>query len=241
VNVEPTPEDELDLRNDADVIDTDLAHVVDGVVAELTSDYVDPEIIRAMEGILMVAVEPVPVELLSQLFEVPTNIVEEIAERLAVIYEDAGHGFQLAKVGGGYRFQSHPDVSQYVERFVLDGQRARLSAASLETLAIIAYKQPISRMQIASIRGVDPDAVLRTLQGRGYVEQRGRDDGPGQAVLWGTTQLFLEKLGLNSLAELPPLAEFVPDADVVEALEQTLRISQVEDPGASSQDASHSL
>ena len=186
------------------------------------------EIARAIEGILMVAIEPVPVELLAQLFEVPTTVVEDVVNALELGYVEQGRGFQIVKVAGGYRFQSHPDVSQYVERFVLDGQRARLSAAALETLAIVAYKQPISRLQIASIRGVDPDAVLRTLQGRGYIEQRGRDDGPGQAVLWGTTPLFLEKLGLNSVDELPPLAEFVPDADIVEALEATLRITPVE-------------
>jgi segregation and condensation protein B len=127
------------------------------------------------------------------------------------------------RVAGGYRFQSHPDLAPYVERFVLDGQTAKLSAAALETLAIVAYKQPISRAQIASIRGVDPDAVLRTLQARGYVDQLGRDTGPGQAVLWGTTDQFLEKLGLDSIADLPPLAGFVPDAEVVEALEQGLR------------------
>ena len=90
----------------------------------------------------------------------------------------AGHGFVLARVAGGYRFQTHPDTAPYVERFVLDGQRARLSGAALETLAIVAYKQPISRAQIASIRGVDPDGVLRTLQARGYVDQVGRDPGP---------------------------------------------------------------
>jgi segregation and condensation protein B len=94
----------------------------------------------------------------------------------------------------------------------------------LETLAIVAYKQPISRAQIASIRGVDPDAVLRTLQSRGYVDQVGRDPGPGQAVLWGTTRRFLERLGLDSVAELPPLADFVPGAEVVEALEAGLRV-----------------
>jgi segregation and condensation protein B len=186
------------------------------------------EFIRAVEGILMVAIEPVPAELLAQLFEMPVAEVESLVARLAAAYADAGHGFQLVKIAGGYRYQSHPDVSAYVERFVLDGQRARLSAAALETLAIIAYKQPISRLQIASIRGVDPDAVVRTLQSRGLIEQRGDDSGPGQAVLWGTTQLFLEKLGLDSLDELPPLAEFVPDAEVVEALESTLRITPVE-------------
>jgi len=108
---------------------------------------------------------------------------------------------------------------------VLDGQRARLSSAALETLAIIAYKQPISRLQIASIRGVDPDAVMRTLHARGYIAPVGRDPGPGQAVLWGTTPLFLEKLGIASLDDLPSVASFVPDASLVEALEKTLRVS----------------
>ena len=112
-----------------------------------------------------------------------------------------------------------------MERFVLEGQSARLSAAALETLAIVAYKQPLSRAQIASIRGVDPDAVLRTLQARGYVDQVGRDPGPGQAVLWGTTTTFLEKLGLDSIADLPPIAEFVPGPEVVEILESGLRIT----------------
>ena len=193
---------------------------------------------RVIEGVLMVAIEPVPVELLAQLLETPVAEVEAIIADLRSVYEEQGRGFEVVKVAGGYRFQSHPDVSPYVERFVLDGQRARLSAAALETLAIIAYKQPISRLQIASIRGVDPDAVLRTLQGRGYIEQRGRDDGPGQAVLWGTTPLFLEKLGLNSVDELPPLAEFVPDAEIVEALEATLRITPIEaDAGGAVGDA----
>ncbi|MBM3729592.1 MAG: SMC-Scp complex subunit ScpB [Actinobacteria bacterium] len=183
---------------------------------------------RVIEGVIMVAIEPVPVEILAQLLEMPVAGVEAILAELKSVYEGEGRGFQLVKVAGGYRFQSHPDVSAYVERFVLDGQRARLSAAALETLAIIAYKQPISRLQVASIRGVDPDAVLRTLLGRGYIEQRSRDTGPGQAVLWGTTPLFLEKLGINSVDELPPLAEFVPDADIVEALEATLRITPIE-------------
>jgi segregation and condensation protein B len=116
-------------------------------------------------------------------------------------------------------------VSAYVERFLLDGQQARVSSAALETLAIIAYKQPISRQQVAAIRGVDPEAVMRTLQARGYVTEVSRDEGPGQAVLFGTTPLFLEKLGLNSLDDLPSISDFVPDARVVEALEQGLRVT----------------
>jgi segregation and condensation protein B len=112
-----------------------------------------------------------------------------------------------------------------VERFVLEGQTARMSAAALETLAIVAYKQPISRAQVASIRGVDPDGVLRTLQGRGYIDAVGNDPGPGQAVLYGTTTAFLEKLGLDRIDDLPPIAEFIPGADVVEALEAGLRVT----------------
>jgi segregation and condensation protein B len=183
----------------------------------------DADTVRAIEAILMVAVEPVPTELLAQLLEQPRAVIDSLCGELADAYEAAGHGFQLVKVAGGYRYQSHADLSPYVERFLLDGQRARLSGAALETLAIVAYKQPISRAQVASIRGVDPDGVLRTLQARGYVTEVARDHGPGQAVLFGTTPSFLEKLGLNSLTDLPPIAEFVPGADVVEALEHGLR------------------
>lgn len=188
------------------------------------------EVVKALEGILMVAMEPVSSSMLSQLLEVSQDVVDELCERLAQAYAEAGHGFQLVKVAGGYRFQSHPDVAAYVERFVLDSQQARISAAALETLAIIAYKQPISRGQIASIRGVDPDAVMRTLQAKGYIAEVGRDEGPGQAVMFGTTSLFLERLGLASLADLPSISEFVPDASVVEALERGLRVVPSETP-----------
>ncbi|HWC66552.1 MAG TPA: SMC-Scp complex subunit ScpB, partial [Acidimicrobiales bacterium] len=189
------------------------------------------DLVRAIEAICLVATEPVPPDLLAQLLELPVATVEQLCARLAAVYDEAGHGFQLVRVAGGYRYQTHPDLAPYVERFVLEGQSARLSAAALETLAIVAYKQPISRAQIAAIRGVDPDAVLRTLQGRGYVDQIGRDPGPGQALLWGTTARFLERMGLDSLAELPPLAEFIPGAEVVEALETGLRAPSPPDQG----------
>lgn len=198
--------------------------------AEITTDTV-----RAVEAILMVAQEPVPTDLIAQLIELPSAAIEALCQQLAETYETAGHGFQIAKVAGGWRYQTHPDMAPYVERFILDGQRARLSGAALETLAIIAYKQPISRLQIASIRGVDPDAVMRTLHGRAYIAPVSRDSGPGQAVMWGTTQLFLEKLGLASLDDLPPIASFVPDASLVEALEKTLRL-EIETALESSQD-----
>lgn len=192
--------------------------------ASETDGAVDAELVRAIEAMILVAVEPVPADLMAQLLEVPTSTVEDVCDQLAEIYESAGHGFQLAKVAGGYRYQTHPDVAAYVERFVLDGQRARLSGAALETLAIIAYKQPLSRAQIAAIRGVDPDAVLRTLQARGYIDQVSRDSGPGQALMWGTTPSFLEKLGIASIDDLPSITDFIPDAKVVEALEHGLRV-----------------
>jgi segregation and condensation protein B len=190
----------------------------------MTMSDIDTETVRAIEAIVMVAVEPVAPDLLAQLLEQPTAVIERLCAQLSAAYDEAGHGFQMVKVAGGYRYQSHAELAPYVERFLLDGQRARMSGAALETLAIVAYKQPLSRAQIASIRGVDPDGVLRTLQARGYVTEVARDAGPGQAIMYGTTPTFLEKLGLNSLSDLPPIAEFVPGADVVEALEYGLRI-----------------
>ncbi len=179
---------------------------------------------RALEAVIMVADQPADPALLAQLVELSPAAVEEILEELAATYEAEERGFRLVKVAGGWRYQSHEDCSAYVERYVLTGQTARLSAAALETLAIVAYKQPISRAQIAAIRGVGVDGVMRTLQQRGYVDEVGRDPGPGQASLFGTTDVFLERLGLNSLDELPSLGDFVPGADVVELLEQGLRV-----------------
>ena len=181
------------------------------------------EELRAIEAILMVAEEPIEPGLLAQLLECTPARIDEMCAELAAAYEADDRGFVLVRVAGGYRFQSHPDLAAYVERFVLEGQSARLSAAALETLAIVAYKQPVSRMQVSAIRGVDVDGVMRTLQQRGYVEEVARDPGPGQAVLYGTTRLFLEKLGIDSVDDLPLLGQFVPGAEVVEALEQGLR------------------
>ncbi len=204
----------------------------DDLIVPVQPNPLDADTVRAIEAIILVAVEPVPSEQLAQLLEQPVVLIDRLCAELADAYAQAGHGFQLTKVAGGYRYQTHPDLSPYVERFLLDGQRARMSGAALETLAIIAYKQPLSRAQIASIRGVDPDAVIRTLQARGYVAETGRDSGPGQAILFGTTAAFLEKLGVNSVADLPPIAAFVPGADVVEALEHGLRIDPQADARA---------
>ena len=192
-------------------------------IFEITFDA--PDARRAIEAVVMAAVEPVPPTMLAQLLEVPVAQIEVLAAELMLEYEREGRGFMLARVAGGFRFQTHPDLAPYVERFVLDGQHSRLSGPALETLAIIAYKQPISRGQMSAIRGVNVEATLTTLLQRGYVMEVGRDPGPGAAVLYGTTREFLERLGLPSLDALPPLGDFVPDASVVEALERGLRVS----------------
>ena len=181
------------------------------------------EELRAVEAVLMVAEQPVEPSLLAQLLEVTPARVEELCGALAAEYEAGERGFALVRVAGGYRFQSHPDLAPYVERFALEGQSSRLSGAALETLAIVAYKQPVSRAQIAAIRGVNVDGVVRTLLQRGYVEEVARDPGPGHASLYGTTPAFLERLGLDSLDELPPLGDFVPDGSVAEELERGLQ------------------
>ena len=184
---------------------------------------------KAIEAILLVSDVPVEPSLLAQLLEVPKADIESICSELMVEYKNDNRGFVLANVAGGYRYQTEPSMAPYVERFVLEGQTSRLSAAALETLAIVAYKQPISRMQISAIRGVNVDAVIRTLQQRGYIGEVGKDPGPGNAILFGTSSTFLERLGINNLSDLPPLANFVPGADVVEALEDGLRPDQYND------------
>src|SRR5262245_4903442 len=184
----------------------------------------DLEARRAIEAVLTAATEPVEPRLLAELLELPVARVEELCDALRDRYVEEQRGFVLARVAGGYRYQTDPELSAYVERYVLDGRHSRLSPPALETLAIVAYKQPVSRGQVSAIRGVNVEATMTTLLQRGYVEEVGRDPGPGQAVLYGTTVEFLERLGLDSLTDLPPLGDFVPDASVVEALERGLRV-----------------
>ncbi len=178
---------------------------------------------RAIEAVVLVAHDPVPPDLLAQLLEQPVGLIEQWCLEISAEYDSQGRGFEFVRIAGGYRYQTHASQTPYVERFVLHDQRSRLSGAALETLAIVAYKQPISRAQVASIRGVDPDTVIRTLVARGYIDEVGRDDGPGQAVMFGTTATFLERLGLDSLDDLPSITEFIPGVDVIEALEHGLR------------------
>jgi segregation and condensation protein B len=176
----------------------------------------------ALEAVLFIADEPVPTADLAVLFEVPSAIMEQTLEEIARRYADEGRGIVLRRAGGGWRLATRPDTAAYLERFVGARRSSRLSQAALETLAIVAYRQPISRGQISEIRGVSSDGVLRTLVARGVVEEVGRDSGPGQAVLYGTTRLFLEKINVDSLSELPSLADLMPDAATAERMESGL-------------------
>ena len=171
----------------------------------------DAETRKALEAILMVVEEPVPASTLAQVLEVPTEDVVAGLQALRREYVDDGRGFVLREAGGGWRFATDPGAAAYVERFVLHGRRARLSQAALETLAVIAYKQPATRAQISDIRGVDADGAVRNLVNRGLVTEVGRSSAPGQPLLYGTTVSFLERLGLRHLHELPPLPELSPD------------------------------
>jgi segregation and condensation protein B len=179
-----------------------------GAAEELTP----PDIRQALEAILFVTDEPLSAGVLAQAVEIGRKEVDAVLRRMAEEYERRGSGIVLHEVAGGWRLMTHPDAASYVEQFVLSNRHARLTKASLETLAIVAYKQPVTRHQVSSIRGVDSDGVLRALTDRRLIEEVGRDDGPGRAVLYGTTIEFLERLGLASLADLPPVAPLLSDA-----------------------------
>ncbi|GLX07099.1 SMC-Scp complex subunit ScpB [Microbispora sp. NBRC 16548] len=171
----------------------------------------------ALEAILMVVDEPVAEVTLAQVLERPTVEVAAALRALSEEYTAAGRGFDLREVAGGWRFYTRAEYAALVERFVRDGQQARLTQAALETLAVVAYRQPVSRARVAAVRGVSSDGVMRTLVARGLVEEAGTDP-ESQAVLYRTTSYFLERLGLRSLDELPELAPFLPDD--VEILEE---------------------
>ena len=176
---------------------------------------------RSLEAILMVVDEPVTELLLAQVLEVPTDEIRTRLLALAKSYHDENRGFELREVAGGWRFYSHPEVSAAVERFVLEGQQAKLTQAALETLAVIAYRQPVSRARVSAIRGVNVEAVMKTLVNRGLVEEAGIE-GESGAILYQTTSYFLERLGIASLAELPGLAPHLPNIDALDSVLDTL-------------------
>ena len=156
----------------------------------------------ALEAILMVVDEPVRDVTLAQVTERPTDEVAAALRGLAAEYDEQNRGFELREVAGGWRFYTRASASAYVEKFVLDGQQARLTQAALETLAVVAYRQPVSRARVSAVRGVNVDGVMRTLLARGLVEEAGHD-GEGGSTLYRTSSYFLERLGLRSIDQLP--------------------------------------
>jgi segregation and condensation protein B len=188
--------------------DGQLSHVFDPATLQ-----------RSIEAILMVVDEPVTELTLASVLEVTVDQVVDALEVLQASYDD--RGFALKAINGGWRFYSHPDASAVVEKFVLDGQQNRLTQAALETLAVIAYRQPVSRARVSAIRGVNVEAVMKTLITRGLVEEYGVENETG-AILYKTTSYFLERLGLNAITDLPPLAPHLPDIDGLDEILDSL-------------------
>ncbi|MEU4195578.1 SMC-Scp complex subunit ScpB [Kribbella sp. NPDC026611] len=192
---------------------------------------------RALEAILMVTDEPLPVLTLARAVGRPTGDVADALVQLAGEYTDQGRGFDLREIGGGWRYYTRAEAAPYVERFVLDGQQARLTQAALETLSVVAYKQPVSRARVSAIRGVNVDGVMRTLVARGLVEEAGADTD-SQATLYRTTTYFLERMGMQSLDDLPELAPYLPDMDDIEEelAAQSLPPADSPEPGTPTSD-----
>jgi len=177
------------------------------------------EVERSIEAILMVVDEPVSEIILAQVLEKTVEEVEAALAHLVTSYDE--RGFSLRKINGGWRFYSNPDYHSAVEKFVLDGQQNRLTQAALETLSVIAYRQPVSRARVSAIRGVNVEAVMKTLVTRGLVEESGIEHESG-AILYKTTSYFLERLGLNSLEDLPALAPYLPNLDGLDEILDSL-------------------
>jgi segregation and condensation protein B len=190
------------------------------------TDDIQVQDLRGLEALLFVSDEPLASVVIAQVLGLERRTTDAMCERLAAQLDARGSGLELRHVAGGWRLFTRPETQSVVERFILSSRQARLTKASLETLAIVAYKQPVTRHQVSSIRGVNSDGVLRALTDRGLIEEAGRDEGPGRPLLYGTTLQFLERLGLPSLAALPSLAPLLTDADE----ENPSRVAVDEDP-----------
>ncbi len=176
-----------------------------------------PSLTASLEALLLVADQTVTATDLATFIGEPVAIIEDALARIAAQYRAEHRGFDLRNVANGWRFYTAPSCAELVSRYATEGQTARLTQAALETLAIVAYRQPISRARVGAIRGVNVDAVMRTLSTRGLVTEA-QTDPVGGAVLYGTTEYFLERMGLRDLAALPPIADYLPDLSVLDEL-----------------------
>jgi segregation and condensation protein B len=191
----------------------------ESVTEEPALDVPLAELRPALEAVLMVADQPLDHLTLASAVGHPAEEVAQALAGLAAEYDEQGRGFELRHVAGGWRYYTREELAPVVEQFVLDGQQARLTQAALETLAVVAYKQPVSRARVSAVRGVNVDGVMRTLLARGLVEEAGHDEET-TATLYRTTSYFLERIGVTSLAELPELAPLMPDLDDLDDLDQ---------------------
>lgn len=199
-------------------LDTDLNLNID--VAE-PAEMQDGELGAVLEALLLVVDTPAPVEQLAAAIEQPPYRVAAKLERMAQQYAERDSGIDLREAGGGWRMYTRARYAPYVERLLLDGARSKLTRAALETLAVVAYRQPVTRARVSAVRGVNVDAVMRTLVARGLITEAGTDPDTG-ATTFATTELFLERLGLSSLADLPDIAPLLPDVDVIDDLSESL-------------------
>ena len=216
-------------RQGADAHEADAIGRADGIGEEdgtseddvLEATLGAPSLDAALEAVLLVTDQPIDVATLASLVRRPADDVLSRLRALSAGYTEDARGFDLREVAGGWRFYTRADCAEIVERYVRDGQQARLTQAALETLAVVAYRQPVSRARISAVRGVNVDGVIRTLTSRGLVAEAGHDEGSG-AILYRTTELFLERLGLTTLEELPPVADYLPDIEMLDDfIEQT--------------------
>ena len=188
-------------------------------VVEQVDELGAPNIGAAIEALLLLTDEPMPAIELAQITRAPLPEVERTLHELSVEYTEQMRGFDLREVAGGWRFYTRSECSPLIERWVVDGQQAKLTQAALETLSVIAYRQPVTRGRVSAVRGVNIDGVIKTLLTRGLIQEAGTENESG-AIFYKTTSFFLERLGISSLADLPPLAEHIPDlADLDAVLE----------------------
>ncbi|WP_422746581.1 SMC-Scp complex subunit ScpB [Mycobacterium sp. WMMD1722] len=199
-----------------EISDADL-----GVEVATAPDLDDAELEAVLEALLLVVDTPVTIEALAAATDQPAHLIEATLTRLAGELAARDSGIDLREAGGGWRLYTRARYAPYVERLLLDGARSKLTRAALETLAVIAYRQPVTRARVSAVRGVNVDAVIRTLVARGLITEAGTDPDSG-AVTFGTTELFLERLGLSSLTDLPDIAPLLPDVDVIDDLSENL-------------------
>jgi segregation and condensation protein B len=185
------------------------------------SDLDDAELTRILESLLLVVDTPVNIQTLATVTEQPAQRIAEKLQSMALDFADRDSGIDLREAGGGWRLYTRARFAPYVEKLILDGSRSKLTRAALETLAVVAYRQPVTRARVTAVRGVNCDAVMRTLVARGLIIEAGPDPDSGAAA-FATTELFLERLGLSSLSDLPDIAPLLPDVDVIDDLSQTL-------------------